>query len=32
MLDLISTTEESHYENYRQQQTETCKCGFGGCR
>jgi cell division control protein 12 len=31
MLDLISTTEESHCENYRQQQMETCKCGFGGC-
>src|SRR5882757_9950867 len=27
MLDLISTTEESHYENYRQQQMETRKYG-----
>ncbi len=27
MLDLISTTEESHYENYRQQQMETRKFG-----
>jgi septin family protein len=28
MLDLINTTEESHYENYRQQQMETRKFGF----
>ncbi|KAH9456765.1 hypothetical protein Pst134EB_012966 [Puccinia striiformis f. sp. tritici] len=28
MLDLINTTEETHYENYRQQQMETRK--FGG--
>jgi cell division control protein 12 len=27
MLDLISTTEELHYENYRQQQMETRKFG-----
>ncbi len=27
MLDLISTTEEIHYENYRQQQMETRKFG-----
>jgi cell division control protein 12 len=27
MLDLINTTEESHYENYRQQQMETRKFG-----
>lgn len=27
MLDLISTTEETHYENYRQQQMETRKFG-----
>ena len=27
MLDLISTTEEVHYENYRQQQMETRKWG-----
>lgn len=27
MLDLISTTEENHYENYRQQQMETRKFG-----
>jgi cell division control protein 12 len=27
MLDLISTTEDSHYENYRQQQMETRKFG-----
>ncbi|KAN0103946.1 Septin domain containing protein [Russula decolorans] len=27
MLDLISMTEESHYENYRQQQMETRKYG-----
>jgi len=27
MLDLISTTEEQHYENYRQQQMETRKFG-----
>ena len=27
MLDLISTTEEVHYENYRQQQMETRKFG-----
>ncbi|KAG8936875.1 hypothetical protein FRC03_002670 [Tulasnella sp. 419] len=27
MLDLISTTEELHYENYRQQQMETRKYG-----
>ncbi|QRV81157.1 Septin [Ceratobasidium sp. AG-Ba] len=27
MLDLITTTEESHYENYRQQQMETRKFG-----
>ncbi|KAF8530113.1 Septin-domain-containing protein [Hysterangium stoloniferum] len=27
MLDLISTTEELHYENYRQQQMETRKPG-----
>lgn len=27
MLDLISTTEESHYEAYRQQQMETRKYG-----
>ncbi|KZW03149.1 Septin [Exidia glandulosa HHB12029] len=27
MLDLISTTEESHYENYRQAQMETRKFG-----
>ena len=27
MLDLISTTEESHYENYRQMQMETRKPG-----
>ncbi|KZW03150.1 Septin [Exidia glandulosa HHB12029] len=27
MLDLISTTEESHYENYRQEQMETRKFG-----
>ena len=27
MLDLISTTEEHHYENYRQQQMETRKYG-----
>ncbi|KAG6850373.1 hypothetical protein H0H93_014327 [Arthromyces matolae] len=27
MLDLISTSEESHYENYRQQQMETRKFG-----
>jgi septin family protein len=32
MLNLILTTEESHYENYRQQQMETCKCSFDGCR
>jgi len=27
MLDLISTTEDIHYENYRQQQMETRKFG-----
>lgn len=27
MLDLVSTTEELHYENYRQQQMETRKFG-----
>lgn len=27
MLDLISTTEESHYENYRLEQMETRKFG-----
>ncbi|KAA1077216.1 hypothetical protein PGTUg99_009993 [Puccinia graminis f. sp. tritici] len=27
MLDLINTTEETHYENYRQQQMETMKFG-----
>ena len=27
MLDLISTTEETHYENYRQQQMATRKFG-----
>jgi cell division control protein 12 len=27
MLDLISTTEDLHYENYRQQQMETRKFG-----
>lgn len=27
MLDLISTSEENHYENYRQQQMETRKFG-----
>jgi cell division control protein 12 len=27
MLDLISTSEDSHYENYRQQQMETRKFG-----
>jgi hypothetical protein len=27
MLNLISTTEESHYENYHQQQMETRKYG-----
>ena len=27
MLDLISTTEDSHYESYRQQQMETRKFG-----
>jgi len=27
MLDLVSTTEEIHYENYRQQQMETRKFG-----
>lgn len=27
MLDLISMTEELHYENYRQQQMETRKPG-----
>ncbi|CAO1621581.1 unnamed protein product [Parajaminaea phylloscopi] len=27
MLDLITTTEETHYENYRQQQMETRKFG-----
>ncbi|KAH9468386.1 hypothetical protein MJO28_006833 [Puccinia striiformis f. sp. tritici] len=27
MLDLINTTEETHYENYRQQQMETRKFG-----
>ena len=27
MLDLISTTEDTHYENYRQQQMETRKLG-----
>ena len=27
MLDLISTTEELHYENYRQAQMETRKFG-----
>ena len=27
MLDLISTTEDSHYEAYRQQQMETRKFG-----
>lgn len=27
MLDLINTTEELHYENYRQQQMETRKYG-----
>jgi hypothetical protein len=27
MLDLISSTEELHYENYRQQQMETRKFG-----
>ena len=27
MLDLISTSEESHYENYRQAQMETRKFG-----
>jgi cell division control protein 12 len=27
MLDLISTTEELHYENYRQTQMETRKFG-----
>jgi hypothetical protein len=27
MLDLITTTEEVHYENYRQQQMETRKWG-----
>ncbi|KAJ3577012.1 hypothetical protein NP233_g16 [Leucocoprinus birnbaumii] len=27
MLDLVSTTEETHYENYRQQQMETRKFG-----
>jgi cell division control protein 12 len=27
MLDLISTTEETHYESYRQQQMETRKFG-----
>lgn len=27
MLDLISTTEEIHYENYRQGQMETRKFG-----
>ena len=27
MLDLISTSEELHYENYRQQQMETRKFG-----
>ena len=27
MLDLVSTTEDIHYENYRQQQMETRKFG-----
>jgi cell division control protein 12 len=27
MLDLISTTEDSHYENYRLEQMETRKFG-----
>lgn len=27
MLDLINTTEDGHYENYRQQQMETRKFG-----
>ena len=27
MLDLITTSEESHYENYRLQQMETRKFG-----
>jgi cell division control protein 12 len=27
MLDLITTTEENHYENYRQLQMETRKFG-----
>lgn len=27
MLDLISTTEETHYENYRQEQMATRKFG-----
>ena len=27
MLDLISSTEESHYENYRNAQMETRKIG-----
>jgi cell division control protein 12 len=27
LLDLISMSEDSHYENYRQQQTETHKFG-----
>ena len=27
MLDLISTSEELHYENYRQQQMQTRKLG-----
>lgn len=27
MLDLITTTEENHYENYRQSQMETRKFG-----
>jgi cell division control protein 12 len=27
MLDLVSTTEETHYENYRQSQMETRKFG-----
>lgn len=28
MLDLISTSEDSHYENYRQAQMETRKFGY----
>lgn len=29
MLDLITTSEEGHYENYRQAQMETRKFGCG---